>query len=118
MDPLVTVVGLDHIVLTTPDVERALAFYTDVLGLDGVRVEEWRRGDAPFPSVRIDATTLIDLALGERSGANLDHLCLRIDPFDEAAICAHLATPGIDQGPVHQIYASEGSVPSLYFPDP
>ncbi len=38
------VLGLDHIVLKSPDVERSLAFYQDVLGLQGDRVEEWRRG--------------------------------------------------------------------------
>ena len=117
MDALVTVVGLDHIVLTTSDVERALAFYTDVLGLEGVRVEEWRRGEAPFPSVRIDATTLIDLARGERSGANLDHLCLVIEPTDLDAVAAS-GLLEVVSGPTEGLFGAQGYARSLYVRDP
>ena len=53
------IVGLDHIVLKSPDVERSLAFYCGVLGLDGVRVDEWRVGENRFPSVRINDNTII-----------------------------------------------------------
>ena len=49
MAPAVKVTGLDHIVLATPDIERSLRWYTEVLGLRGERVEEWRAGDAFFP---------------------------------------------------------------------
>ena len=57
----VQVVGLDHVVLRCADIEASLAFYCDELGLAPERVDEWRRGEVFFPSVRIDATTLIDL---------------------------------------------------------
>ena len=43
--PLVKITELDHIVLRVSDVERALAFYTNVLGLTPERVEKWRAGD-------------------------------------------------------------------------
>ena len=59
--PLVQVVGLDHVVFKCADVEKSLTFYCDTLGLEPERVDEWRRGDAPFPSVRITPTTIIDL---------------------------------------------------------
>jgi len=117
MDTRLTVVGLDHIVLTTPDVERALAFYTDVLGLAGVRVEEWRRGDVPFPSVRIDATTLIDLAHGERSGVNLDHLCLVIEPTDLDVLAAS-GVLDVASGPTDGLFGAQGYARSLYVRDP
>ena len=48
------VTGFDHIVLRCADVEASLAFYCDELGLEPERVEEWRRGEVLFPSVRID----------------------------------------------------------------
>ena len=64
MQSPIRVLGLDHIVLTTEHVDDMLAFYTTVLGLEGVRVDEWRRGEVPFPSLRVDATTLIDLMSG------------------------------------------------------
>ena len=47
----ITVTELDHIVLNVFDVERSLAFYIDVLGLQGERVAEFRAGKVGFPSV-------------------------------------------------------------------
>ena len=47
---------LDHIVLNVGDIESSLRFYTDVLGLKGERVEEFRAGKVGFPSVRIQVT--------------------------------------------------------------
>jgi hypothetical protein len=53
-----------------------------------------------------------------KEGRNLDHFCLRVDPFDEAAIRSHLREHGIDAGPVESRYGAEGEGPSLYFDDP
>ena len=53
--------------LRVADVERSLAFYCDTLGLEGERVEEWRRKEVPFPSVRITPTTIVDLFEAHRS---------------------------------------------------
>ena len=82
------IVGLDHVVLNVADVERALAFYCDELGLAPERVDEWRRGDVPFPSVRVDAGTILDLLAAPRSGENCDHLCLVVRPVDLEAVKA------------------------------
>jgi catechol-2,3-dioxygenase len=51
-------------------------------------------------------------------GANLDHLCLRIDPFDAAAITKHLATQGIACGAETLRNGAEGEGPSIYLRDP
>ncbi|MEO7941092.1 MAG: VOC family protein, partial [Burkholderiaceae bacterium] len=52
-------------------------------------------------------------------GRNVDHLCLRIDPFDGAALEQHLAQQGVTpQGPVRVNFGAEGDGPSLYFDDP
>jgi catechol 2,3-dioxygenase-like lactoylglutathione lyase family enzyme len=53
------ITALDHIVLNVRDIERALKFYTQVLGLPGERVEEFRAGKVGFPSVRINSDTII-----------------------------------------------------------
>jgi catechol 2,3-dioxygenase-like lactoylglutathione lyase family enzyme len=79
---------MDHIVLMVGDVERSLAWYVNLLGLAGERVDEWRAGDAPFPSVRISDSCIIDLFAGERTGRNLDHLCLVVDAADVEAVAA------------------------------
>ncbi|WP_262322289.1 NUDIX domain-containing protein [Acidiferrimicrobium sp. IK] len=107
---------LDHVVLLVADVERSLAWYSGVLGLRGVRVEEWRRGDAPFPSVRVSPSTIIDLFAGEPTGANLDHLCVTVDPVDLAAVAAGGAFEVLD-GPGPR-FGARGQGTSLYVRDP
>jgi len=59
---------IDHIVLWVEDVERALAFYEGVVGLTPERAELFGRGEAPFPSVRVSAGSLLDLM--PRAGAD------------------------------------------------
>ena len=85
---MVRVIGFDHIVLNVADVERSLEWYTTVLGLEAERVDEWRRGEVLFPSVRIDATTIVDLLAADRTGENVDHVCLVIEPTDLDALVA------------------------------
>ena len=53
---------LDHIVLNAEDVETLVRFYTQVVELEPERLEEFRNGRVPFPSVRISSDTVIDLA--------------------------------------------------------
>jgi catechol 2,3-dioxygenase-like lactoylglutathione lyase family enzyme len=113
---MVRAIGLDHIVLRTPDVERALRWWVEALGLEGDRVEAWRAGEVPFPSVRLDATTIIDLFAGERTGTNLDHVCVVIEPTDLDV----LATSGdfdVQHGPV-EVYGAQGVGRSVYVRDP
>jgi catechol 2,3-dioxygenase-like lactoylglutathione lyase family enzyme len=117
MAPVVVVTGLDHVVLTVADVERSLGFYLDTLGLAGVRVEEWRRGEVPFPSVRIDATTIIDLFPGDASGSSLDHLCLTVEPVDLAALAAS-GQVEVVRGPTDGLFGAQGFATSLYLADP
>ena len=108
------VIGLDHIVLRCADVERSLAFYTETLGLDGDRVDEWRRGEVPFPSVRVSPTVVIDLFAAPRDGVNMDHVCLVIEPTDLDAIAAEF--PGSTRG--DGLYGAQGYASSVYITDP
>jgi catechol 2,3-dioxygenase-like lactoylglutathione lyase family enzyme len=110
------VTGLDHVVIVTGDVERALGWYQGVLGLAGERVDDWRRGEAPFPSVRIDATTILDLVAGERTGVNVDHLCLVVEPQDLAAAAAS-GQFEVAGGPAIR-FGAQGMGEALYVLDP
>ncbi|MET1049837.1 MAG: VOC family protein, partial [Acidimicrobiales bacterium] len=83
---MVQVTGFDHIVLNVADVEISAAWYQDKLGLELIRMEEWRRGEVLFPSLRIDATTLIDLFRSERTGENLNHFAVVVDTDDLQAV--------------------------------
>jgi catechol 2,3-dioxygenase-like lactoylglutathione lyase family enzyme len=112
----VQVVGLDHVVFDVADVERSLAWYCDQLGLAGERVDEWRRGEVLFPSVRIDDTTIIDLLAGERTGNNVDHVCVVIEPTDLAAIAASGAFDVV-AGP-SRLFGARGEGEGLYVRDP
>lgn len=73
--------GLDHLVLNVSDAERSLAFYAGMLGLRPERSDEFRSGRVPFPSVRIDAGTIVDFLDPAHRGAttqnrNLNHIAL------------------------------------------
>lgn len=110
-----SVTGLDHIVLTVPDVEVAVAWYRDVLGLAPERLEEWRRGEVPFVSMRVSTDTLIDLLPGERTGINADHIALVVDTDVEA-----LAASGaieVHHGPA-SVFGARGIGLGIYTRDP
>jgi catechol 2,3-dioxygenase-like lactoylglutathione lyase family enzyme len=113
---MVRVKGLDHVVLNVSDVERSLAWYTGELGLDGERVEEWRKGDAPFPSVRIDDTTVIDLVALPRTGENVNHVCLVVDA-DDIDELVHSGRFEVLEGPVER-WGAQGVAMSVYLWDP
>ena len=109
------VTGLDHIVLDVADVERSLAFYVDELGLEPVRLEEWRAGEVFFVSVRIDAGTIIDLFPTAPSGENLNHFCLVVeDDVDEIAASGRFE---IEDGPGER-FGARGNGRSIYLRDP
>lgn len=113
----ITVTGFDHLVLRCTDVETTLAWYTDVLGLPGVRVEPWRAGEVPFPSVRVDEGTILDLiGGGPADDGRLDHLCLVVAPTDLAALAAS-GRLDVLEGPVTR-FGARGDGTSLYVRDP
>ena len=117
--------AMDHIVLNVRDMDGVLDFYQNVLGLPAERLAEFRRGEVPFPSVRISADTVIDLfpvagsdeATPERS--DLNHFCLVLDEDDMPRLMAHLKAHGvaIEEGPVTR-WGAHGNGTSIYFSDP
>ncbi|MHA7959540.1 VOC family protein [Streptomyces sp. L500] len=114
------VTAFDHLVLNVSDVERSLAFYTGPLGLEPVRADEWRAGEAPFPSVRVSPTTIIDLVArehgGDGGGSNVDHICLVVDPVDWQEIAA-AGTFTVVDGPGPR-FGARGIAESIYILDP
>ena len=105
--------GIDHVVLRVRDIDAMRRFYCDVLGAQHIvyrpayRMSHLRVGGA-----------MIDLVEGERSGCNMDHLCLRVEPFDQAAIVAHLTKHGIPVGKIANRFGAEGNGVSIYLTDP
>jgi catechol 2,3-dioxygenase-like lactoylglutathione lyase family enzyme len=113
---MIDVIGFDHLVLVCTDVERTLAWYLDDLGLEPVRVDEWRAGTAPFPSARVDAHTIIDLVAGTPAEGRLDHLCLVVSETDLDAVKAS-GRFDVVAGPATR-YGAQGNGRSLYVRDP
>lgn len=121
------ITAMDHIVLNVPDIERSMAFYTQVLGLEPERLEEFQQGKVPFPSIRVSPETVIDLfpmKPGEtlaRSGGlpNLNHFTMVVDAADFDAFQEHLGKHGvtIQEGPGRR-WGARGYGMSVYFSDP
>jgi catechol 2,3-dioxygenase-like lactoylglutathione lyase family enzyme len=110
------VVEFDHLVLNVSDVERALDFYCGPLGLEPMRVDEWRAGAVPFPSVRITEDTIIDLVGKPRGESNVDHICLVVEPLDWQEVI-DAGTFTVLEGPVGRSGA-RGEATSIYVSDP
>jgi len=117
--------NIDHVVLRVIDLERMLRFYCGALGCtverrqDELGLVQLRAGSALIDLVPVDGK------LGQAGGAppgkearNLDHFCMRVEPFDEQAIREQLAKHGYAAGPVEQRYGAEGQGPSIYVADP
>ena len=116
---------IDHLVLRVRDPHAMGAFYCEVLGCR----EERRQDDIGLLQLRAGAS-LIDLValdgkLGRMGGAgpgeegrNVDHFCLRVDPFDRDVVLAHLRAHGVRIGDYGSRYGAEGEGPSQYLFDP
>lgn len=116
---------IDHLVLRVRELQPMLDFYCRVLGCtverkqDEIGLVQLRAGRSLIDLIPVDGP------LGRSGGAapgaegrNLDHLCLRLDPFDEAAIRVQLAEHGIAAGETASRVGAEGSGPSIYVTDP
>ena len=116
---------IDHIVLRVADLQRSIEFYGQVFGAEVVKINE------PLGLVHLRAgTSMIDLVdlhgeLGRKGGGaagaerrNVDHFCLRIEPFDEAALIEHLQAHGLSVEKAARRFGAQGYGWSLYCFDP
>ena len=115
------IVAIDHIVLRAADPATLERFYLDVLGLTFEtrqgKLAQLRAGSGLIDIVPADEAGLAG-GTSSSGGANLDHLCLRVEPFDAAAIARHLAQQGVACGPATLRNGAEGKGPSIYLQDP
>lgn len=116
---------IDHLVLRVRDLAAMESFYCTVLGA----TVERRRPDLGMLHLRA-GTGQIDLialdgqlgrmggAAPGREGRNVDHFCLRVEPFDVDAIVAHLKANGVAVGEIKPRFGAGGMGVSIYLSDP
>ncbi|WP_041277941.1 VOC family protein [Desulfotalea psychrophila] len=119
---------LDHIVLNMTDEKKMIDFYLKVLMFAPERLQEYRTGKVPFPSLRLNSNTIIDLFPQEmwensagagQGGENLNHFCLALTKGSWQNLCQRLkdGKVTIEEGPVPR-WGAHGVGTSIYFRDP
>jgi glyoxylase I family protein len=122
---MISIREIDHVVLRVRDMDAMRRFYCDVLGATHVAY----RPEFGMSHLRAGASMIdlvaVDGKLGKaggappgREGRNLDHLCLRVEPFDQDAIVAHLKRHGVEVGEIRKRYGAQGNGISIYVTDP
>jgi glyoxylase I family protein len=119
------ILQLDHVVLRVKNLQLMLDFYQQVLGCSLERQEtdlglyQLRAGNSLIDLVPVDQP------LGQQGGKapgpeghNMDHLCLRIEPFEAESLRLYFQSKGVTAGPVESRYGAEGQGPSIYIQDP
>jgi catechol 2,3-dioxygenase-like lactoylglutathione lyase family enzyme len=114
--PPLRVKGLDHVVLRVADMDRAIAFYEEVLGLHVER----RLSEIGLVQLRAGGAmiALVPRKAGEADGRNMDHYAVQVETLDVEALSAHLRRHGVDPGEVRRRYGAEGYGSSIYIADP
>lgn len=119
---------MDHIVLNVTDMDAMLSFYIGALALKPERLDAFEAGEVPFPSVRLNADTIIDLfpenlwrdsGPAGPCGAHLNHFCLAMPRPTWDALKRRLERAGvpIETGPAKR-WGAHGTGVSIYFRDP
>jgi glyoxylase I family protein len=119
------ILAIDHLVLRVKNLDQALDFYCGTLGCaierrqDEIGLVQLRAGNSLIDLVPVEGE------LGKQGGTapgkegrNLDHLCLRIEPFEAEQLRSYLAAHGVQSGEVESRYGAEGEGPSIYILDP
>ena len=116
---------IDHVVLRVKDIDAMRRFYCDVLGATHLAyrpefgMSHLRAGASMIDLVEVDGPAgKQGGAAPGKEGRNMDHLCLRIEPFDQEAIVAHLTQHGVAVGDIRNRFGAEGNGISIYLTDP
>jgi catechol 2,3-dioxygenase-like lactoylglutathione lyase family enzyme len=111
--------GIDHVVILCSDIDRTLAWWQQELGLEPVRIDEWRSGGAPFPSLRLNASTIADFLPGNRTGENVAHVAVEVD-VDADQLETLVAERGWDVVfPLNrELFGARGLGAGIYIRDP
>ncbi|BBU28895.1 lactoylglutathione lyase [Burkholderia sp. THE68] len=118
------ILEIDHVVIRCDDLDNMVNFYRTVLGCPIAKEQR----DIGLVQMRAGRSLIDLLAVGANidrpdsgqpsEGRNMDHLCVRVEPFDVDALRTHLEKHGARIGEEARRYGAEGFGPSLYLFDP
>ncbi|WP_028580824.1 VOC family protein [Desulfogranum japonicum] len=119
---------MDHIVLNMENDEAMITFYTEVMEFSPERLAAYYAGEVPFPSVRLNKDTIIDLFPRRMWSkdknitgcqGHLNHFCVALEKDDWEKLQERLVRHGItvEEGPVLR-WGAHGTGTSVYFRDP
>jgi len=123
---MLSISGIDHIVLRTNCLQAMLDFYCHVLGCEierqtdkTVGLTQLRAGSALIDLVDVDSE------LGRLGGDsptklenNVDHFCLQLTNESIEEVSRHLLLHDIDVGKFEERYGAQGFGKSVYINDP
>jgi extradiol dioxygenase family protein len=122
--------NLDHVVLWVEDPLKTARWLMDLAGFGPVRVEEFERGDSPFPSVRVNEHSIIDLCpKSDAPGVNdmtktdasagfpVNHVC--VDVGGRAAyeaLAERFEAAGVDTSARRRVtYGAKANAPEAFY---
>ena len=116
--------GIDHVVLLVSDMERATAFYRDVIGcavdndLPQYGMRQLRAGAALIDLVDISGEEGAWAKPEVAGGRNVDHVALGLGPADPEEVRRHLAEHGVEIIEEGDRTSALGDTLSFYIRDP
>ncbi|MCD7437770.1 VOC family protein [Streptomyces lincolnensis] len=124
---------LDHVVLWVRDPLASADFYEKAVGMEPVRITDFAAGVVPFPSVRLNDETILDLmpltmvermkmvpGAAESAGHPVNHVCLALPGDAFEALRARLEERSVPVSEIsHDSFGARGMARrSFYFRDP
>ena len=116
--------GIDHVVLLVGDMERAISFYTDVIGctvdndLPQFGMRQLRAGAALIDLVNIGSDEGAWARPEVAGGRNVDHVALGLGPADPEAVRRHLVDHNVEIIEEGDRTGALGDTLSFYVRDP
>jgi len=117
--------AIDHVVIRATNARALVSFYVEAIGCKlawdrpELGLTHLEAGDAMLDIVSIDGLLGKNgVALAAGQGRNVDHLCLRIAPFDFEAMRRHFEAFGVTIEPAQMRYGAKGRGLSIYLSDP
>lgn len=122
--PPFVLAGIDHVLLLVNDMHAARGFYCAILGctledeLPQFGMLQLRAGQSLIDLVDVSTSAGAWARPQASNGRNLDHLCLALKPYDEAALRRHLKNHAIAIVEEGRHRGAHGDSLSIYVKDP